>query len=82
MIRKVLEELTDPALGGATCTPALLLERTKASLDVIDTTTANFSLYNNDPTCEFVPHSLTVWPESSRVDVHSETSLSVWRESS
>ena len=49
LIRRVLEELADPAMGGATCTPALLLEKTKMSLDVIDSATANFSLYNNDP---------------------------------
>ena len=49
LIQRVLEELSDPTIGGGTtCTPAVLLERTKACLDVIDSATANFSLYNND----------------------------------
>lgn len=49
VIRKVLGELADPDLGGATCTPAFLLGRTKSSLDVIDSVTESFSTYNNDP---------------------------------
>jgi huntingtin interacting protein 1 len=49
VIRKVLDELTDPELGGATCSPAFLLNRTKSSLDVIDSVTESFSVYNNDP---------------------------------
>lgn len=49
VIRKVLGELVDPDLGGATCTPAFLLGRTKSSLDVIDSVTESFSTYNNDP---------------------------------
>lgn len=49
LIRSVLEEVSDPAMGGGTtCTPSVLLERTKMCLDVIDSTTANFSLYSND----------------------------------
>lgn len=52
VIRKVLGELADPDLGGATCTPAFLLGRTKSSLDVIDTVTESFSTYNNDPSGE------------------------------
>lgn len=49
IIRKVLGELSDPDLGGATCTPAFLLGRTKSALDVIDSVTESFSVYNNDP---------------------------------
>ena len=54
VIRKVLEELADPELGGATCTPAFLLSRTKSSLDVIDSVTDSFSVYNNDPSCKLI----------------------------
>ena len=49
VVRKVLTELKNPDLGGATCSPAFLLGRTKSSLDVIDTVTDNFSVYNSDP---------------------------------
>ena len=49
VLRRVLEGLSSPALAGLTCTPAFLQEKTQSSLDSIDTTTANFSLYNNDP---------------------------------
>lgn len=49
LIRRVLEELSGSAIEGTTCTPKLVLERTKNCLDIIDNTTANFSLYNNDP---------------------------------
>ena len=49
VIRKVLSELANPDLGGATCSPAYLLGRTKSCLDVIDSVTENFSVYNNDP---------------------------------
>lgn len=49
LIRKVLAELCDPSMAGSTCTPALLLEKIKTCLDAIDTSTANFSLYNSDP---------------------------------
>lgn len=55
LIRRVLEELSSPALAGTSCPPSVLLERTKACLDVIDGATANFSLYNNDSSGE--PHS-------------------------
>lgn len=48
LIRRVLADLCDPVVAGTTCTPAVLLERTKMCLDVIDNATANFSLYNND----------------------------------
>ncbi len=51
LIRRVLVELDSPSIAGSTCTAELLLERTKACLDTIDTSTANFSLYNNDPAC-------------------------------
>lgn len=50
LIKRVLVELSEPAIGGTTCTPAILLTKSKACLDVIDKTTSNFSLYNNDPT--------------------------------
>jgi huntingtin interacting protein 1 len=49
VIRKVLDELKNPDLGGATCSPAFLLGRTKTSLDVIDSVTESFSVYNSDP---------------------------------
>ena len=49
LIRHVLDDLCDPMVAGTTCTPAVLLERTKMCLDVIDNATTNFSLYNNDP---------------------------------
>ena len=52
VIRKVLGEIADPDLGGATCTPAFLLSRTKSSLDIIDSVTDSFSVYNNDPSGE------------------------------
>ena len=58
-------EITDPSFAGLTCTPGTinihiiilnsspnlgyLLTRTKRALDVIDSVTNNFSLYNNDP---------------------------------
>lgn len=48
LIRGVIAELSNPANAGTTCTPSVLLERTKTCLDVIDKATANFSLYNND----------------------------------
>ena len=48
LIRRVLEELSNPVMAGTTCTPAVLLERTKTCLDIIDNATDNFSLYNND----------------------------------
>ena len=48
VLRLVLEGLSSPSLAGLTCTPAFLQEKTQSSLDSIDTTTANFSLYNND----------------------------------
>ncbi|CAI7993005.1 Huntingtin-interacting protein 1 [Geodia barretti] len=49
VIRKVLDELKNPDLGGATCSPAFLLGHTKTSLDVIDSVTESFSVYNSDP---------------------------------
>lgn len=49
VIRKLLAELKNPDLGGATCSPTFLLGRTKSSLDIIDSVTENFSVYNNDP---------------------------------
>ena len=49
IIRKVLDELKNPDLGGATCSPAFLLGRTKSCLDVIDSVTESFSVYNSDP---------------------------------
>lgn len=49
ILRRVLEGLSSPALSGLSCTPAFLQEKTQSSLDSIDATTANFSLYNNDP---------------------------------
>ena len=49
VIRKVLAELKNPDLGGATCSPAFLLSRTKSTLDVIDSVTESFSEYNSDP---------------------------------
>ena len=59
IIRKVLGELSDPDLGGATCTPAFLLSRTKSTLDVIDSVTDSFSVYNHDPSSEWSSLSLS-----------------------
>lgn len=58
LIRKVLAELDSPSMGGTTCTPGLLLERTKSCLDAIDNSTANFSLYNNDSSGKCVQYAL------------------------
>ena len=60
VIRKVLSELSDPDLDGATCSPAFLLGRTKSSLDVIDSVTDSFSIYNNDPSCEYTVYCYVV----------------------
>lgn len=60
LIRRVLEELGGPGVGGVTCTPAFLLERSKTVLDTIDTATTAFSLYNNDPSGELKAISMIV----------------------
>ena len=48
MIRRVLDEISSAGLSGTTCTPKYLMDKTKASLDIIDNATSAFSLYNND----------------------------------
>ena len=50
LIRRVLDEIGSAGLSGTTCTPKYLIEKTKASLDIIDNATSAFSLYNNDNT--------------------------------
>ena len=50
LIRRVLDEIGSAELSGITCTSKYLVERTKASLDIIDNATSAFSLYNNDNT--------------------------------
>ena len=52
LIRRILGEVSSPALAGTTCTPGYLMERTKGCLDIIDSATSSFSLYNNDSTGE------------------------------
>ena len=48
LIRRVLDEIGSAGLSGTTCTPKYLMEKTKVSLDIIDSATSAFSLYNND----------------------------------
>lgn len=50
LIRRVLDEIGSAGLSGTTCTSKYLIEKTKASLDIIDSATSAFSLYNNDNT--------------------------------
>lgn len=50
LIQKVLDQVPSHVNSGATCSPSFLVEKTKECLDVIDSATSAFSLYNNDPT--------------------------------
>ena len=75
VIRKVLSELSDPDLGGATCSPAFLLGRTKSSLDVIDSVTDSFSIYNNDPSCEYTVYCYVVGSCNSVLYVYVCTAM-------
>ena len=57
LIRKILEDLSSPAIEGITCSPGFFLEKTKTCLDVVDNATANFSLYNNDSSGMILHHN-------------------------
>ena len=70
LIRRVVEELSNPAMGGVTCTPSFLLERTRTCLDVIDNATANFSLYNNDSSGN---HEVAMHGKEVAKDGHNQT---------
>ncbi len=50
VISKVLEELSNPASSGTTCTPAVLLQRIDMCLEAVDNAAANFSKYSDDQT--------------------------------
>ena len=50
MISKVLEELSDPASVGTTCTPAVLEQRIDMCMEAIDNSVSNFSIYSEDST--------------------------------
>lgn len=76
LIRRVLKELSDPAIGGTTCTPSVLLERTKLCLDVIDNATANFSLYSNDSSGGFYCITYTSYISDYRKYYDSRYSVS------